>query len=75
MNPLTQNPRLTPGRYHVGDRVQFRYGFPGVVAEVVEDRGPIGVGGRRLYGVRFRPDEWNEITTEVAEEELEPAPV
>lgn len=72
MNPLTQVPGQTPGRFRVGDRVRILHGFRGVIAEVVEDRGPIGVRGRRLYGVKFRVDEWNEHTTELPEESLEP---
>ncbi len=47
------------------------HGYRGMIAEVVEDRGRIGVGGRRLYGVKFRLDEWNEHTTELPEESLE----
>jgi hypothetical protein len=42
-----------------------------MVGEVVEDRGPIGVRGRRLYAVRLHPDPWNELTIEMPEEELE----
>jgi hypothetical protein len=55
----------------VGDRVRILHGFRGMIAEVVEDRGRIGVGGRRLYGVMFRLDQYNEHTTELPEESLE----
>jgi hypothetical protein len=30
-----------------------------------------GVRGRRLYAVKFQPDSWNELTTEILEESLE----
>jgi hypothetical protein len=71
MNPLTQIPNQPPGKFRVGDRVRILHGFRGMIAEIFEDRGPIGVRGRRLYGVKFRVDEWNEHTTELPEESLE----
>lgn len=71
MNPLTQVPNLPPGKFRVGDRVRILHGFRGVIAEIIEDRGTIGVRGRRLYGVKFRADEWNDVTTELPEESLE----
>ena len=40
-------------RFHVGDRVQFQLGRRIVQGVVKEDRGPIGVKGRRLYAVVF----------------------
>jgi hypothetical protein len=71
MNPLTQNPKQTPGRFRVGDRVRFRHIFRGVVGEIVGDRGPIGVAGRRLYAVKLHLAEGNELTSEFPEAELE----
>lgn len=71
MNPLMQVPDKTPAKFRVGDCVRIRHGFRGMIAEVVEDRGRIGVGGRRLYAVKMRLDEWNEHTTELPEESLE----
>ncbi|MGL4550835.1 MAG: hypothetical protein ACRC33_06580 [Gemmataceae bacterium] len=41
-----QVPDKTPGRFRVGDRVRILHGFRGVIAEVTEDRGRIGVQGR-----------------------------
>jgi hypothetical protein len=75
MSTTSHMRKFPPPLFHVGDRVRLRHMFGGKMeAEIVEDRGPIGVGGRRFYGIRFRLDEWNEITTECAEEELEPIP-
>src|SRR5262249_39549064 len=37
----------------VSDRVRMLHGFKGMIAEVIEDRGYIGVGGRRLYRVKL----------------------
>jgi hypothetical protein len=71
MNPLLQVPGQAPGKFRVGQSVRIKHGFRGMIGEVVEDRGPIGVGGRRLYAVRLRLDPWNEHTTELPEESLE----
>jgi hypothetical protein len=71
MNPLLQVPGQTPGKFRVGQKVRMKHGFRGMIAEVIEDRGPIGFRGRRLYGVKFRVDPWNEHTTELPEESLE----
>jgi hypothetical protein len=71
MNPLIQVPGHTPGKFRVGQLVRLKHGWKGVIAEVVEDRGPIGYRGRRLYGVKFWLDQWNEMTTEFPEESLE----
>jgi hypothetical protein len=40
----------------VGSKVRLRFGGRQVVGTVVEDRGPIGVGGRRLVRVRLEVD-------------------
>jgi hypothetical protein len=62
--------KTPPPNYRVGDRVRFH--FPSQTAEgvIVEDRGGLGVGGRRLYGIRFR---WGdeESYIELPEEEME----
>jgi hypothetical protein len=71
MNPWMHVPEKKPGKFRVGDRVRLRHGFRGLIAEVIEDRGQIGVGGRRLYTVKLRPDEWNDFITERDEEGLE----
>jgi hypothetical protein len=74
MNPLLQVPGQAPGKFQVGQLVRLLHGFRGMIAEVVEDRGPIGVRGRRLYAVKLRLDPWNEHTTELPEESLEAVP-
>ena len=71
MNPLMQVPDKIPGKFRVGDRVRILHGFRGVIADIIEDRGRIGVRGRRLYRVKFRLDEWDEHTSELPEESLE----
>jgi hypothetical protein len=71
MNPLTQNPKQTPGRFRVGDRVRHLYLWHGAEGEIVEDHGPIGVNGRRIYSVKMKMDEGNEPTLGVREDDLE----
>jgi hypothetical protein len=71
MNPLLQVPGQSPGQFRVGQPVRIKHGFRGLIGEVVEDRGTIGVRGRRLYAVRLRLDPWNEHITELPEESLE----
>jgi hypothetical protein len=58
-------------RFRVGDVVAFLYGPQKVPGEIVEDRGPLGVYGRRLYRVRI--DRGHDDTTilEIPEEEIE----
>ena len=43
-------------RFRKGDLINFRLGTRSVHGEVKEDRGPIGIGGRHLYLVEFRPE-------------------
>lgn len=40
-------------RFRKGDLVTFRVGITDVQGEIKEDRGPIGVKGRRLYLIEF----------------------
>jgi hypothetical protein len=44
----------------VGSKVKFVFGLNEVTAIVIEDRGNLGVGGRRLLRVRFEIDGANE---------------
>lgn len=44
------------GPFRVGDRVRFEFGFTTVVGKVIEDSGPLGVGGRHLYRVELPMD-------------------
>jgi hypothetical protein len=76
MNPWLINPWLEkhPGPFKVGDRVSYQHVNRRREGVIVEDRGPLGVGGHRLYAVRVRIDEWNEIVTELPAEELTMVP-
>jgi hypothetical protein len=74
MNKSSSSSRPEAPRFHVGDRVRILYGFRGVLGEVVEDRGKLGVGGERIYGVRMQMDPWNVMTSEFPEQSLEAVP-
>jgi hypothetical protein len=73
MNPLMKNPWVekNPGPFREGDRVRFPWGTTEVEGTVVEDRGNLGVGGKRLYGVRFLLDDVSpSMYTEMEAEDL-----
>ena len=42
-------------RIRVGDRVRFQFGLREATGVVVEDRGPVGVGGRQIVVVELDP--------------------
>ncbi len=56
----------TPGPFRVGDRVRLLWGVTPVEATVVEDRGNLGVGGRRVYRIRVHLEDG------VTDDEAEP---
>jgi hypothetical protein len=43
-------------RFHKGNMVKFQFGLRTVPGPIKEDRGPIGVKGRRLYLIEFPID-------------------
>lgn len=55
----------------VGTRVSLRFGRRSVRGTIIEDRGPLGVGGRRLWRVRLQMSDVSEpIEVEVPESDL-----
>ena len=56
--------------FHVGDRALLHYGREDVEVEVIEDRGPIGLRGRRLVRVRMPITAADPVELEVAETDL-----
>ena len=56
----------------VGDWVSFLYGTRRVWAQVVEDRGPLGVNRRRLYTIRLGDEPTEAMTFEVPGDDLTP---
>ena len=75
-------PKTTEKRFRVGQSVWLLMGHSPVKAEVLEDRGPLGVGGRRLYRIKVevapgvsRSFELpgDDLAAEAAELEMDPA--
>jgi hypothetical protein len=64
-----------PPLFHPGDWVSFAFGPKNrMLARILEDRGPLGVRGRRLYRVQPPQDALGESSPfEMPEDELEPA--
>lgn len=61
-------------RFRVGSWVSYLFGFRRVLGQVVEDRGMLGLQGRRLYSLAIGQDEDEVRTTVVPEDDLEAAP-
>ena len=55
----------------IGAKVQFRIAGRSLVGRVLEDRGPIGRGGRHLYQVRYEVGKGNWYSTELPADEIE----
>ena len=60
-------------RFRVGDWVSVLGAVGPKLAQVIEDRGPIGFRGRRLYTIRLEISPEAVLTPEVPEDEMEPA--
>jgi hypothetical protein len=61
-------------RFRVGDWVSYRSITHRKLAQIIEDRGLLGLRGRRLYDVRLDRCEPYPETTTVVEEDMEKAP-
>ena len=59
-------------RFHRGDRVRFRLAGRSLQGLVKEDRGPIGISGRRLYLIEFHAEPESPSQVELPAEQLEP---
>lgn len=57
----------------VGDQVKVAFGRDELIGTIVEDRGNIGVRGRRILRVRVNLEHDNDFTFESPAEELTPA--
>jgi hypothetical protein len=53
-----------------GDVVSFLFGSGSATGRIVEDRGCLGVGGRRLYGIHFEINPGEQRYIEIPEVEL-----
>ena len=64
--------RRLPSPFRRGDWVSFHYGPRRVLAQVIEDRGRLGVNRRRLYRVRLDQSGGEPVSFEIPEDDLEP---
>lgn len=60
--------------FRVGDAVSFVHGVRRVWAQIIEDRGDLGINGRRLYRVRVEREATEPRDFEMPEDDLSPAP-
>jgi hypothetical protein len=60
--------------FQLGDWVSFLVGSRRVLAQVIEDRGPLGTQGRRIYGLQLEQGDDGEGTIEMPEADLDLAP-
>ena len=67
--------RTPKPQFKVGDWVTFAIGDRNILVQIIEDRGPIGVKGRRLYRIerRFNDDDIEPHRFEMPEEDLKAA--
>lgn len=63
--------KTAPKPPRVGSRVSFLWGFSPREGKIVEDRGAIGVGGRRLFRIDAPIEPEDEIVIELPESEFE----
>jgi hypothetical protein len=71
MSAAKNEKKKKKARFHVGDRVLLLYGPRQVEGYVVEDRGPLGAHGRRIFLIRADLGQDEEATFEVPEDNLE----
>ena len=57
-------------KLRVGDRVRFQRGKDTIEGVIVEDRGHIGAGGRRLWRIEFQMEPSYTAVAELPEELL-----
>ena len=69
----TQEALQTDPQLRVGSRVSFLFGRDRVTGFVIEDRGAIGRGGRRLYRIEVPFDGEAPLVTEMPADQLQPA--
>jgi hypothetical protein len=61
---------MPQAQFRKGDRVRFKLRVPSVKGTLKEDRGAIGIKGRRLYLVEFRADPLSPSKVELPAEEM-----
>ncbi len=75
MVPKAHNERpLNRSSFNVGDRVRVRFGLQSTVGTIIEDRGFLSSGGRRLYRIKVDFDPPNVTFIELPEDEIQAEP-
>lgn len=69
-NRTRRNRTADPHPFKVGDRVRVRLGVEDCLGTIVEDRGFLGAGGRRLFGIEVEFDPPTLTYIELPEEEI-----
>jgi hypothetical protein len=73
---MKRTKRITPVRLPaVGEKVRVRLGPHELEGEVIEDRGDIGAGGRRLLRVAVTIDSETVQEYELPADQVEPVPI
>ncbi len=67
--------RKKKARFKVGDWVAFLYGTRNLFAQVIEERGPLGVNGRHIVRIQVDGESNEPDAFELPEDYLEAAPV
>ena len=70
MAKIRSNGKASRPLFKKGDFVTFLFGNGTAIGEIIEDRGCLGIGGRRLYGIRFEINPGDLSYIEMPEEEL-----
>lgn len=66
--------KQSPPRFKVGEWVAFLYGVRKAAAQVIEDRGPLGINRGRIYRVRLDQYPEDPVAFEVSEDDLGTVP-
>ncbi len=69
----THNGNARERKLRVGDRVRFQFGIETVEGVIVEDRGLLGVGGRRIWAIEFPFNLGEPGVIELPEKDILPA--
>ncbi len=68
---MTVSTKTSPKSPRVGSRVSFLWGISKIEGRIVEDRGAIGIGGRRLYRIEAPLSLGDQVVIELPESKFE----
>ncbi len=73
MAAARRSKRKKKARLRVGDRVRFHYVNRWLVGTIIEDRGLLATGRRRLWRIRVRRRDADDLITELPADDLRAA--